>query len=649
MSWLRKLYDTYEETKLMSFSGEAPPPLPIGHASQQAHIEITIDGDGNFLRASVIKKEETRIPVTEGSSCRTSNGAPHPLCDKIQYVAGDYTDYGGDKKGFFDDFKSGNEICDGYFTLIDKWFEASGNHPKLRAVHEYVKKRGVIRDLVEEKILYLNDKGRLMKSWPDKDDEPEIFKALIKKSGEIDQGDAFVRWKVSIPGEREDRVWCDEGLAESWIRYNTSFQKNMGLCFATGEVAALGSLHPARIRHAADGAKLISSNDNSGFTFRGRFTDANQACSVSYEASQKAHSALRWLIKRQAWRNDDQVIVAWEISGKDVPRFMENSQDASLSEFIAKEGIDFSSFESGEYGGDMGQAYARQLNKKIGGYRADLGDRADIVVMAIDSSTPGRMAITYYRELSGSDFLARVERWHELYAWPQNYGKNLRFVGVPSPKDIAAAAYGRRLDAKICKSTVSRILPCIIDGLPIPKDLERSVFKRTVNRISLEFWEWEKNLGIACGLYRGLNRGENYQMALEPERRSRDYLYGRLLAAAEWTEEIALSVARERRDTNAAKLMHRFADKPFLTWKQIELALIPYKSRLHGSRAGFLKNMNDLMDEIHDMFEADDFTDNSPLSGEFLLGYHCQRRDLRSKTKEDPNTEDDIDQEREAK
>ncbi|MDR1885595.1 MAG: type I-C CRISPR-associated protein Cas8c/Csd1 [Synergistaceae bacterium] len=647
MSWMRKLYETYESSMEMDLSKEEFQPLPPGHTSQQAHAEITVDGNGNFLFASVVQNEETRIPATESSSARTIGGVPHPLCDKIQYVAGDYPDHGGGKNSYFDDFKSGNETRDGYISLLGKWCVASG-HPKLRAVYEYVKKRRVIRDLADSGVLHLDENGRLIKSWTGGDGEPAIFKVLTKRSGEIDQGDVFVRWRVSIPGEREDRVWRDDDLVESWKRYNLSIQESRGLCFVTGEVAILSLLHPARIRYAGDCAKLISSNDSSGFTFRGRFTSADQACSIGYEVSQKAHSALRWLVHRQAWRNDDQVIVAWEVSGKKVPMFMENSSDASLSDFMLKEGIDFSFYESDAYGGDMGQAYARELNKKIDGYRSELGDRSDMVVMGMDSSTPGRMAITYYRELSGSEFLARVEKWHESYAWPQDYGKKLKFVGTPSAKDIAAAALGRRMDSKICKSTVSRILPCILDDLPVPADLEKSVFNRTVNRVSLEFWEWEKNLGISCGLYRGLHKGRNYKMSLEPERRTRDYLYGRLLAAAERVEQIALFVAKEARDTNAARLMHRFADRPFSTWKQIELALGPYKARLSGSRAGFLMNMNVLFDDIHDMFEADDYTDDSPLSGEFLLGYHCQRRDLRSKTKDTADAGDDNDQEREG-
>jgi hypothetical protein len=31
------------------------------------------------------------------------------------------------------------------------------------------------------------------------------------------------------------------------------------------------------------------------------------------------------------------------------------------------------------------------------------------VVMALDSATPGRMAITYYRELQASEFLERIK------------------------------------------------------------------------------------------------------------------------------------------------------------------------------------------------------------------------------------------------
>ena len=324
---------------------------------------------------------------------------------------------------------------------------------------------------------------------------------------------------------------------------------------------------------------LISSNDTSGYTFRGRFEDAEQACGVGFEVTQKAHNALRWLIKRQGFRNGAQVVVAWAVSGKEVPDPFANSADML--------GLETSGVEtSNQFQGDAGQTFASRLSKYIAGYRVELGSTNDIVIMAVDSATPGRMAITYYRELTGSEFLDRLQVWHEMFAWQQNYSRGLRFVGVPSPKDIAEAAYGRSKDGnlkKLHKATVERLLPCIIDGQAIPRDLMESTIRRTCNRSGLENWEFEKYLGIACALFKGYFKERNYQMALETDRNTRDYLYGRLLAIAENIENFALKKSGENRDTAASRLMQRFSERPHSTWKNIELALSPYKSRLRSS------------------------------------------------------------------
>ena len=119
-------------------------------------------------------------------------------------------------------------------------------------------------------------------------------------------------------------------------------------------------------------------------------------------------------------------------------------------------------------------------------------------------------------------------------------------------------------------------------------------------------------------------------MALEEHRTTRDYLFGRLLALADNIESYALSQAGEKRDTTAARLMQRFADRPFSTWRNIELALVPYRSRLRSSErgAGFLWKRENLLDEIQCRFQPDDFTSDRALSAEFLLGYHCQRATL---------------------
>jgi CRISPR-associated protein Csd1 len=148
-------------------------------------------------------------------------------------------------------------------------------------------------------------------------------------------------------------------------------------------------------------------------------------------------------------------------------------------------------------------------------------------------------------------------------------------------------------------------------------------------------WEWNKTLSIACALFRKFNRKENYSMALDPDRKSRDYLYGRLLALAESLEAWALNEAGENRETNAARLMQRFSEHPYTTWRTIELALVPYKARLGGKS----QKRQGMIDEVIAFFHDEDFLSDKRLSGEFLLGYHCQREYLRNQKTQEKNSD----------
>lgn len=119
-------------------------------------------------------------------------------------------------------------------------------------------------------------------------------------------------------------------------------------------------------------------------------------------------------------------------------------------------------------------------------------------------------------------------------------------------------------------------------------------------------------------------------MGLDHNRKTRDYLYGRLLAIADVFEQRALSKAERNRPTNAARYMQRFAERPASTWRYIELALEPYMARLSPGTNYFYKKY---LDEVMDKFDPKDFIDDKKLSGEFLLGYHCQRKELIPSTK----------------
>jgi CRISPR-associated protein Csd1 len=536
--------------------------------------------------------------------------------DKIQYCAKDYSQYGNSKSYF-----------GRYEKQLAAWCDA---HPKAKAVLAYVRQGRVVQDLLEAGVLHNGENGPVASLW------------------KIDLKDLFICWSVETFEEPAADTWTDLSLQNAWIRLDATSRKDSsyGLCYVTGIKQQLSDKQPSKIRHPADGAKLISSNDSSGFTFRGKFTDKNgaQAFGVGYEVSQKAHAALRWLIARQGYRNGSQVFVSWAVSGKPIPQPLDDSYDW-LDEPALIENESLSGAMSAiDNARDLGQSFVLRLNKYMKGYRDKLSPTEDIVILGLNSATPGRMSSIYYRELLGSEFLNRIQRWHLGMAWPQRFTfeepagglkkakKHVAWrVYAPSPRAIAEAAYGRRLDEKLRKATVERLLPCIVDERPLPRDLIESAVRRAANRSGMEPWDWEQTLGVACALYKGyfvrtpnLEQRRDYTMGLDENCTSRDYLYGRLLAIAERIESIALHVANEKRPTTAARLMQRFADHPYTTWITIELALQPYMQRLQSSRGGFLQNMRKLLDQVYGMFQKEEFQSERPLTGEFLLGYHCQ-------------------------
>src|SRR5690606_1957124 len=162
---------------------------------------------------------------------------------------------------------------------------------------------------------------------------------------------------------------------------------------------------------------------------------------------------------------------------------------------------------------------------------------------------------------------------------------------------------------------------------------------RASNRSNSENWEWERNLGVACALYRAFHHPERqpdikkrreYFMSLDMQYTGRDYLFGRLLAVAEQIEEMAMIVASEpSRSTHASRLMQRFADRPASTWLNIHKALAPYQQRLRAKLPPLESAYGKLLDDISTAFTPADFSSEKRLSGEYLLGFHCQRKWLR--------------------
>ncbi|MED3757785.1 type I-C CRISPR-associated protein Cas8c/Csd1 [Peribacillus frigoritolerans] len=617
MSWLLNLLETYESNLdrvgviEKKYNDKEYTLLPISHTTQNAHIEVEITEDGEFHSATVIEKSDasTLIPCTEDSANRAgSKIAPYPLHDKLSYVAGDFVTYGGKIKK--------EEPFASYIKQLKEWEQSAYSHPKVKSIYTYLRKKRLIKDLIKEHILYVDAHNHLIDVWSDKYEplygaKPPIFSAV--NSG---QESAFVRFNVRSPDRILKKVWKDQEMFESFIHFYKDLLSEEDLCFVTGKIGPRTDKHANKIRNAADKAKLISANDTSGFTFRGRFKKSDEVASISYEVSQKAHNALKWLINRQGKIVDQRVFLVWGNEEITIPDTTLDTFSISPLPIGKKERISFTH-----------QEFANEVAKALDGYRNNLTSNENVNVLILDSATTGRLAVLYYRNMNKELYLDRLKKWHSTCAWIHRYRKDnneqyIQFYGAPATKDIAFAAYGPKVNEKVVKGLMERMLSCVIDDRKIPLDIVKSAYQRASNPVSMDNWEWEKTLSITCAL---LNKQEGCQVALDTENMDRNYLFGRLLAIADVMERRALG-SGEMRASNALRYMNAFSKHPERTWKTIQDSLQPYQARL-GTKGLYLSK---LIDEVASSISFEDFN-NKPLSGKYLLGFYSQRHDLYQK------------------
>lgn len=596
MSWLSDLYETYEQNfdmDKLDFVTDTTP-IPISHTTQNSQIEVTIDNNGDFIHAEAIYDKEqalTIIPVSEDSAARTSGPCAHPLEDKLEYIAGDFQQYTGK------DNKNKHQL---YMEALSNWCDSDYSCSEIQAIRTYVSKRHVIKDLVCCGVLKLSENGD---------------KLTNDKIAGIDQRKSFIRFSVS--GGNPDAVYRNKRIFDLYTKYYESLGGEKDFCFVSGEYSRCSQKHGAKIRSGGDKAKLISANDSTGFTYRGRFSNQSQALSVGYDVSQKAHSALRWLVKKNGFNAGEMTVVSWEISGKDIPDIMTENVINIFDEDMHE--------DSNE--DNINTRYARKLKDTVNGYKRNLGDNSNIVVMGLEAATDGRLSIRFYNKMRGSDFIDNIERWYSICCWRWN-----DLVGTPSLYQIATSIFGRK-NGEFLRSTVERLLPCIIENRSVPQDIVRQAVNTATNPNSFEkYREWQQAIGIACSLirkmeydrsgdYNGEKRKE-WSMALDKNESDRSYLFGRLLASAQKVEEMALFIAgQDRRITSAERYYQQFQMRPVETWKVVRNSLQPYVMKLKNT--GAYKYVED-MEGICSQIAAKDFMKKDRLSELFLLGYSCQ-------------------------
>ncbi|EEG75122.1 type I-C CRISPR-associated protein Cas8c/Csd1 [[Clostridium] hylemonae] len=650
MNWTNELLDLYEKNQdiagevtyktIKGKKGEEHIPLillPVFHTTVTAQIEVTIDESGEFLSAKAVDKAEnlTMIPVTEKSLSRTAGTEPHPLCDNLKYLAGDYMVYyrqGKKQKDYSENYRL-------YMEALQRWHESPFTHKKVDAIYAYVCKGCMIKDLATQGVMALDDEGKMTGD---------------EKIQNVAQADAFVRFRVEsildagadiladTSGQYCAECWLDKTLQEAYIQYYTSMLPEKDLCYLTGKREAISYLQPKKIRNEGDGAKLISANDESNFTFRGRFSDKTQAFAIGYETSQKIHNALKWIIRKQGYSWDGLYAVIWESGMNPLPTWSADT-DTITDEYFNQKDWDEDELPESE----TGEVQASGFCSAMRGYGKKFGDTSRIVFLAFDAATTGRLAMTEYKTFESSRFLENLTYWYETCRWQQvkyKEGHKYDYLGMAGVNEIAEALYGteqngkltlnnKRMYAQVCK----RILPCISERRKIPVDMVRQAVQKASSPVVYEKrYNWEAVLGIACAMVKKERREqkkEDWNMALDKECKNRDYLYGRLLAVADRIERRTFDREEDAgRETNADRLMNAFSQHPYRTWQTIEQRIHPYLKKLDIRERNYYKKM---LDEICEMFNIDSFADNSRLEGIYLLGYHSQLNEMRyQKTEE---------------
>lgn len=608
MTWLKHLYDTYE--KNIGKPSDIPL-VPISHMAGNAHVEVTITNLGEFKTASIVDKKDmaTIIPITEVSGIRSSNVAPHPLSDMLPYIAGEFPDYCKTEK----EKKTAKEKFTAYIQNLEKWADSDYNHPKVTAIYSYLSKKQLIMDLINTGILTTDTNGYFGKE---------------KINGQT-YDKVMVRFRVE--GDKPEATWEDDSLIQNHIAYYRTIQTNRkDICYFTGQEEIISQFHPKGIVPFEYGAKLISVNDKVGYTFRGQFETADEAFALSYEVSQKIHSALTWLIRKYGVKpsaTGKRVFLCWNPDEKPIPNFLKESPESADTEVN----------------------YRKKLKKTLLGYTNEFTDEDPILVMAFDAVTKGRLSITYYQESPAVELLENVRHWKETCNWAYlkftEDSKPYWEVETPVFHRIIACAFGREqgnfieVDDQLLAIQSQRLLSCMLERNPIPFDMVQAITNRASLPLCYGRGNRERVLSTACAVIRKYQYDKTKEvtpMKLDVTNHNRSYLFGRLLAVYEKVERRTYDPG-ETRDPNAIRLQSVFSNNPMTTWNTLDKAVNPYFQKLRpGTREYFRKMISEITLSFE---ETDPERLNQKLEPDYLLGYYLQRAEL-NKTKEDPKTDE---------
>lgn len=595
MGIFHDLIRTYDANK--EYAGvpvdKGEPLCPVSHYIYNAQIEIILNEDGKFVSAAAVDKADQRtiIPVTEESASRTSNtDAAHPLCEQLEYLFPSSTS----KKNM------------AYIKALKSWRFSDDGHPFLDIVYNYVTGESILQDLASVNVITLDSDGTLT--------DGRINGTKYEK--------CLVRWRLKTDNG-STASWECPALFDAYQRYYDKHGiKNIGVCCLTGETVPLASVFDKGLILSCSGAKLVSSNDYQGFTYRGRTSEPWQTAQIGYVAAQKAHRALRWLANHNAVYVGSRAYIIWSPSHNVYldPFTFSDTNDNTTSVIVSE--------------------YRNRLYKAINGYSQLFADRDDIILASFDAATTGRLSVTQYCKLSASSYLKNMQNWHESCCWSHYYFG----IRPAKPSTLATYAYGTQqksatgisyMEANelVVKKTVQHLYHCLLHNAPLPYELIGALMKQSRLLVTFAPMVREEMIALTCAVFRKYEndkaKREVWTMTLDKAKQDRSYQFGRLLAVYEKIERDTYD-EKETREPQAIRMQAAYMDHPMRTAMYLKRSIDYYlsKQRIPGLRMWYRSLIDQIMSVIAEFNDADL---DKPLTGSFLLGYSLQRIDLVAK------------------
>lgn len=613
--------------------------LPVYHsnkkvASNEDVFEITLDNDSNAIGGQFLSKDEMIVfPITEDSITRSgSKIAPHAISDELSYLA----------QG--NDVEKNKVYLEGIKELLK--YEAINPCENARVIGEYILKNTILEDFIE---YHLGNKAHKLdqKKFKLGYEITDAKGKIIAK--ELDLKKIFITFKIEKEHTADMTVTNDVGLHEfyiNYIRHKNSQHQGLTYCDITGKLDYCIERH----RGIIGNAKLISISNNDE-TYYGRFKKGDEIYHVSYEASQKVHNMLKYLLdnsKHSKFIGEGAYLLNW------LSQDLDRGGIGLLAE-LNDEDFYFGPRPKME---DLGGDSSMKIGEYFFGQNGELDSIGDFYVLIIEKISNGRVSVKYFRQLSKSDAYERIQKWYESTNW-----KFFNKIKSPTPYEIVNFVYGMENskgflsceNKQLSRSTVERLVPCIIDSQKLPRDIARRAFYKLSNKHSYKK-SWNSALSIGSALIKKYkNDYENYLInpdnigEVEQMKESRSFYYGRLAAIYEKIEIDAMqrgkddeSEGKTGRVTNMDRLWGSFIRTPERTRSILEnVKLRPYMNILKKSKPQFYMGYDRSIKEITlELIRLEELQGQkgTPLNEDFIMGYYYQKNELytpKDKKKED--------------